>query len=319
MSESEPLDETAVRAAFMANHHPDAEPSSVELANMRKSISAYLAASPAPEAAPAEPVGAASHRHKTRGSEYVLLGFGKMQARRWFEGFWDEDCQVHAGSNVDMNDVAIYRSVDDGSLWARPREEFEDGRFETLTVTSRREDADTERLLQIAKAIDDLGWHNSAHQVSNAAHTINSLHKTEQKLPEDAYIELITEINELREKHATALDALARIERWFGEFPETGEYWDKEKTRPISYGAQNGSNGERDFMRAIARAALSPPAEAKAVTHQELMDREYFAFNALKGAKKHYCPDWDYMAIDEHSPEFEACTCYAEAKGAGHE
>lgn len=41
--------------------------------------------------------------------------------------------------------------------------------------------SDTERLLQIAKAIDDLGWHHSAHQVSNAAHTINSLQKTERK------------------------------------------------------------------------------------------------------------------------------------------
>jgi hypothetical protein len=28
--------------------------------------------------------------------------------------------------------------------------------------------------------------------------------------------------------------------------------------------------------------------------------------------RKHSCPEWDYMVIDEDSPEFEACLCYAE-------
>lgn len=39
------------------------------------------------------------------------------------------------------------------------------------------------------------------------------------------------------------------------------------------------------------------------------VDRESEAFKTLKGVQKHFCPDWDYMAIDEHSPEFESCTC----------
>lgn len=30
---------------------------------------------------------------------------------------------------------------------------------------------------------------------------------------------------------------------------------------------------------------------------------------ALSGKQKHFCPDWDYMAIDETCREFEACTC----------
>lgn len=68
----------------------------------------------------------ATHRHKERGSEYVLMGFGKMQCDWWQitgQGF---------RYPVDMREVAIYRSVDDGALWVRPREEFEDGRFSAL-------------------------------------------------------------------------------------------------------------------------------------------------------------------------------------------
>ena len=60
----------------------------------------------------------------------------------------------------------------------------------------------------------------------------------------------------LKEKVDRMQAALQRIERWFGEFPETGEFWDNDARRPMSYGARYGSNGERDFMRQIAREAL---------------------------------------------------------------
>jgi len=60
----------------------------------------------------------------------------------------------------------------------------------------------------------------------------------------------------LKEKADRMQAALERIERWFGEFPETGEFWGGDSRRPMSYGARYGSNGERDFMRQIAREAL---------------------------------------------------------------
>lgn len=80
------------------------------------------------ETAPPAPKVTATHRHKKRGTEYVLLGIGKMQAE-----WWVDTGQTHTPF-VDMREVAIYRSVDGGALWVRPREEFEDGRFEALTA-----------------------------------------------------------------------------------------------------------------------------------------------------------------------------------------
>ena len=48
-------------------------------------------------------------------------------------------------------------------------------------------------------------------------------------------------------------EALEKVERW--QFPPTGKFW--ESGTPVSYGAAYGSNGERDYMRNVARAALA--------------------------------------------------------------
>ena len=39
------------------------------------------------------------------------------------------------------------------------------------------------------------------------------------------------------------------------------------------------------------------------------MDQEDIVFQQLHGTYKHYCPEWDYMVIDETCPEFECCLC----------
>ena len=61
---------------------------------------------------------------------------------------------------------------------------------------------------------------------------------------------------QLKRKIDVMTAALKKIEKWHGEFPSTGKFWDEEKTRPTSFAAEYGSNGERDYMRSVASAAL---------------------------------------------------------------
>jgi hypothetical protein len=63
-------------------------------------------------------------------------------------------------------------------------------------------------------------------------------------------------------REAALREALARIAKWHGEFPATVFVHEK----PMSYGAAYGSNGERDYMREIARAALSQQAPTNSTT-----------------------------------------------------
>jgi hypothetical protein len=70
--------------------------------------------------------------------------------------------------------------------------------------------------------------------------------------------ELCDKLNDaaaLRASRDEMAKALETIERWT-DFPPTGKTWPEGGT-PMSYGAAFGSNGERDYMRAIARAALA--------------------------------------------------------------
>ena len=62
------------------------------------------------------PQGGEVYRHKQRGGSYAVVGRARLQTNRQLR---------------DEEPLVIYRG-DDGTLWARPIEEFCDGRFELL-------------------------------------------------------------------------------------------------------------------------------------------------------------------------------------------
>lgn len=68
--------------------------------------------------------------HKKTGGTYELVGIGKMQTSDWLVSRLAE-----LPASVDMSPVAIYRADKDGSLWARPLDEFQDGRFAEIPAT----------------------------------------------------------------------------------------------------------------------------------------------------------------------------------------
>ncbi len=60
-------------------------------------------------------------------------------------------------------------------------------------------------------------------------------------------------------RERTLREALEKIERW--EMPVTGEFYPS--GNPVSYEAQQGSIGAREYIRALARAALASPSTAE--------------------------------------------------------
>lgn len=87
-------------------------------------------------------------------------------------------------------------------------------------------------------------------------------------------ISAIPSWRELYDKHnasqarlSEAVKVLERIAKWHGEFPETGEFWvnadGSQSDRPVSYGANYGSNGERDYMREQAKDFIATLGEKK--------------------------------------------------------
>jgi len=61
--------------------------------------------------------GQTSWRHLKRGSEYILVGRGGFQC---------------ADPAFDQKPITVYRAKKDGAWYARPDEEFFDGRFEVM-------------------------------------------------------------------------------------------------------------------------------------------------------------------------------------------
>ena len=67
-------------------------------------------------------------RHKKTGQDYIIVGVGRMQTKKWTTrvGTFTDIQDLF----VDMEEVVIYS--DYKTFWVRPLDEFLDGRFEQL-------------------------------------------------------------------------------------------------------------------------------------------------------------------------------------------
>lgn len=63
-------------------------------------------------------------KHTKTGGDYIVLHHAKMQSNDWVDS-------KHDAASVDMEDVVIYKSLQDGMVWVRPKDEFYE-RFEEV-------------------------------------------------------------------------------------------------------------------------------------------------------------------------------------------
>lgn len=134
--------------------------------------------------------------------------------------------------------------------------------------------------LEVNRGGIDIGFEGGAAQMLaemfieqfNASGAINSLEVTFQDkelgqivvttqrmgglTPAQQRSKAIAERDCLQSENDRLRAALERIEKWHGEFPDTGRQWDDGEA--MSYMACFGSDGERDYMREAARLALLP-------------------------------------------------------------
>ena len=71
------------------------------------------------------------------------------------------------------------------------------------------------------------------------------------------------------------------------------------------------------LIRAYSTPEIRKMNRLPAVTESENMDMEQQLFlkYTREGKKSvHYCPEWDFMAIHDQSPEFDACLCDLKVK-----
>lgn len=74
------------------------------------------------------------------------------------------------------------------------------------------------------------------------------VHAVPLEYPSQGYDSAQLEIDRLR-------NALSKIANW--EFPETGQYWDEDKQRPVSYETEHGSRGVQWYIQNLAIEALN--------------------------------------------------------------
>lgn len=71
------------------------------------------------------------------------------------------------------------------------------------------------------------------------------------------------------------------------------------------------TNDKIELRQKFEDIDLSDPSKLSDEDFAKVWVKECFRWHdkILTGNYQHYCPDWDYLPIDDTCMEFEACTC----------
>jgi len=76
------------------------------------------------------------------------------------------------------------------------------------------------------------------------------------------------------------------------------------------------SNDKIELRQKFEDIDISDPSKLTEEDFLKIWVKDCFRWHdkALTGDFGHYCPDWDYLPIDETCMEYQACTCNKEKK-----
>lgn len=198
-------------------------------------VAALSAASqPAPEVK--EP----THKHLKSGHLVCVIGTGRMQAEGWFRDTINGNAR--GVENVDMREVVIYEHA--GNLWARPVEEFNDGRFEAVPTPAGESEREPVAMERLGREFEE-AWDKSTDKLyeTDAVSTPPS--------PAQGTVERAREVAWLIERKD---NAVFQQPHWYHEEPSGWHWW----TRDANEAKRFASRAEAQAYHAYQAVASDP-------------------------------------------------------------
>lgn len=158
-----------------------------------------------------------THRHKKRGTLYRVIGEAQVQTAT---PLLDDFC------------VTVYQGQD-GNIWVRPTEEFEDGRFEVVSPSPIGEEKDGDLVFSLNVAAMECGRDDYALLFRQAAEALSRMEEREKELCKGLEAKDV-KLKPLKWRHSNghypewsahcpAIDKTFRIDKsealCFGEYP----------------------------------------------------------------------------------------------------
>ena len=128
-------------------------------------------------------------------------------------------------------------------------------RFSDLKTKNLQDDFAQQKIANTILAEQNINCCNRIIELKNELRQCKELANIQNKRWAERNEILQSDLKQFKEDNKEFLEALEKIMKW--ELPETNEFWDEDKKRPMSYESCYGSNGARDYIKNIAYSAIS--------------------------------------------------------------